>query len=70
MEGHGECEIRVQLNCSHCQTQSCKREEDTHLILCLCDDDEFLADDNITCVSTVGALLPATLLFVLDNGYV
>uniref|UniRef100_A0A8C6PFN2 Tyrosine-protein kinase receptor n=1 Tax=Nothobranchius furzeri TaxID=105023 RepID=A0A8C6PFN2_NOTFU len=49
MEGHGECEIKVQLNCSHCQTQSCRREEDTHFILCLCDVDEFLASDNITC---------------------
>uniref|UniRef100_A0AAQ6IGE1 receptor protein-tyrosine kinase n=1 Tax=Anabas testudineus TaxID=64144 RepID=A0AAQ6IGE1_ANATE len=49
MESHGECEIKVQLNCSHCQTQSCKRDEDTHLILCLCDDDEVLASDNVTC---------------------
>uniref|UniRef100_A0A8C9YST6 Tyrosine-protein kinase receptor n=1 Tax=Sander lucioperca TaxID=283035 RepID=A0A8C9YST6_SANLU len=50
MESHGECEIKVQLNCSHCQTQSCKRDEDTPLILCLCDDDEVLASDNVTCV--------------------
>ncbi|XP_054909290.1 tyrosine-protein kinase receptor isoform X2 [Poeciliopsis prolifica] len=57
MEGHGECEIKVELNCSHCQTQSCKREEDTHLVLCLCDDDEFLASDNVTCVSA--AVSPA-----------
>ncbi|XP_026195478.1 leukocyte tyrosine kinase receptor isoform X3 [Anabas testudineus] len=55
MESHGECEIKVQLNCSHCQTQSCKRDEDTHLILCLCDDDEVLASDNVTCVRIVGA---------------
>ncbi|XP_063764597.1 tyrosine-protein kinase receptor isoform X2 [Eleginops maclovinus] len=54
MESHGECEIKVQLNCSHCQTQSCKRDEDTHLILCLCDDDdEVLASDNVTCVGTL-----------------
>ncbi|XP_062253178.1 tyrosine-protein kinase receptor [Platichthys flesus] len=55
MESHGECEIKVQLNCSHCQTQSCKRDEDTHLILCLCDEDEVLATDNVTCVGTVAA---------------
>ncbi|KAI3367697.1 hypothetical protein L3Q82_026537, partial [Scortum barcoo] len=55
MESHGECEIKVQLNCSHCQTQSCKRDEDTHLILCLCDDDEILASDNVTCIGTVAA---------------
>ncbi|XP_027855967.1 tyrosine-protein kinase receptor isoform X1 [Xiphophorus couchianus] len=57
MEGHGECEIKVELNCSHCRTQSCKREEDTHLVLCLCDDNEFLANDNVTCVSA--AVSPA-----------
>uniref|UniRef100_A0A4W6FCI9 Tyrosine-protein kinase receptor n=1 Tax=Lates calcarifer TaxID=8187 RepID=A0A4W6FCI9_LATCA len=54
MESHGECEIKVQLNCSHCQTQSCKRDEDTHLILCLCEEDEVLASDNVTCIGTVG----------------
>ncbi|XP_034419408.1 leukocyte tyrosine kinase receptor [Cyclopterus lumpus] len=60
MESHGECEIKVQLNCSHCQTQSCKRDEDTHLILCLCDgDDEVLASDNVTCVSTIASQGPA-----------
>ncbi|KAG7511076.1 ALK tyrosine kinase receptor-like [Solea senegalensis] len=53
MESHGECEIKVQLNCSHCQTQSCKRDEDTHLVLCLCDEDEVLASDNVTCVDAV-----------------
>nr|XP_046268451.1 leukocyte tyrosine kinase receptor isoform X2 [Scatophagus argus] len=53
MESHGECEIKVQLNCSHCQTQSCKRDEDTHIILCLCDDDEVLGIDNITCIRAV-----------------
>ncbi|XP_049595358.1 tyrosine-protein kinase receptor isoform X1 [Syngnathus scovelli] len=53
MESHGECEIKVQLNCSHCQSQSCKRNEETHLILCLCHDDEVLASDNVTCVDTV-----------------
>lgn len=73
MESHGECEIKVQLNCSHCQTQSCKRDEDTHLILCLCDDDdEVLASDNVTCVSTIGMYnyTPIeTLLFLLDDSH-
>ncbi|KAF7652742.1 hypothetical protein LDENG_00092870 [Lucifuga dentata] len=55
MESHGECEIKVQLNCSHCQTQSCKRDEDTHLILCLCHDNDVLASDNVTCIGTVAA---------------
>lgn len=57
MESHGECEIKVQLNCSHCQTQSCKRAEDTHIIFCLCEDDEVLASDNVTCISAFGKYL-------------
>ncbi|XP_017274008.1 leukocyte tyrosine kinase receptor isoform X2 [Kryptolebias marmoratus] len=59
MEGHGECEIKVQLNCSHCQEHSCKRDEDTHLILCLCNNDEYLAGDNVTCISSVAPPDPA-----------
>uniref|UniRef100_A0AAR2JZL5 Tyrosine-protein kinase receptor n=1 Tax=Pygocentrus nattereri TaxID=42514 RepID=A0AAR2JZL5_PYGNA len=42
MESHGEAEIEVHLNCSHCQTQSCKRDEDSRLILCLCHNEEVL----------------------------
>uniref|UniRef100_A0A8C1KDP8 Tyrosine-protein kinase receptor n=1 Tax=Cyprinus carpio TaxID=7962 RepID=A0A8C1KDP8_CYPCA len=54
MESHGEAEIEVYLNCSHCQTQSCKRDEDPRLILCLCDSDEVLAPDNVTCLVVTG----------------
>ncbi|XP_076021679.1 tyrosine-protein kinase receptor [Genypterus blacodes] len=60
MESHGECEIKVQLNCSHCQTQSCERDEDTHLIFCLCHDDEVLASDNVTCTGAVAPQGPAS----------
>uniref|UniRef100_A0A4W5MIB8 Tyrosine-protein kinase receptor n=1 Tax=Hucho hucho TaxID=62062 RepID=A0A4W5MIB8_9TELE len=58
MESHGECEIKVQLNCSHCQTQSCKRDEDTRLILCLCHNEEVLASDNVTCTAALQGLTP------------
>ncbi|XP_042181414.1 ALK tyrosine kinase receptor isoform X1 [Oncorhynchus tshawytscha] len=58
MESHGECEIKVQLNCSHCQTQSCKRDEDTRLILCLCHNEEVLASDNVTCTAAPQGLTP------------
>lgn len=58
VEGPGECEIRVQLNCSHCQTQSCKREGETQFIICLCFNDELLASDNVTCVNSVDRALP------------
>ncbi|KAG2457415.1 ALK kinase, partial [Polypterus senegalus] len=49
MESHGEVEIKVLLNCSHCQSESCKRDKETKNIICLCDDGEILASDNITC---------------------
>lgn len=54
MESHGDCEIKVHLNCSHCQSQRCKRDEDSQFILCLCDDDEVLASDNVMCVNEAG----------------
>ncbi|KAK7904348.1 hypothetical protein WMY93_016955 [Mugilogobius chulae] len=53
MESHGNCEIKVQPNCSHCQMQNCRRDEDTRQIICLCHDDEVLANDNVTCVSAI-----------------
>uniref|UniRef100_A0A672IE43 Tyrosine-protein kinase receptor n=1 Tax=Salarias fasciatus TaxID=181472 RepID=A0A672IE43_SALFA len=62
MESHGECDIKVQLNCSHCQSQSCRREEDSHLVLCLCDEDQVLAGDNVTCVGAAGTPLPGVAL--------
>ncbi|TRY55390.1 hypothetical protein DNTS_034410, partial [Danionella cerebrum] len=68
MESHGEAEIKVYLNCSHCQTQSCRRDEETRVILCLCDSDELLAPDNITCIVVpLGSLAdgPPSLIFIL-----
>ncbi|CDQ71492.1 unnamed protein product [Oncorhynchus mykiss] len=58
MESHGECEIKVQLNCGHCQTQSCKWDEDTQLIICLCHNEEVLASDNVTCTAAHQGLAP------------
>ncbi|XP_055015754.1 tyrosine-protein kinase receptor isoform X2 [Boleophthalmus pectinirostris] len=55
MESHGECEIKVQPNCSHCQMQNCRRDEDTRQIICLCHDGEVLANDNVTCISAVAS---------------
>ncbi|KAA0711259.1 ALK tyrosine kinase receptor [Triplophysa tibetana] len=68
MDSHGEAVIKVYLNCSHCQTQSCKRDEETKLIFCLCDNDEVLAPDNVTClVVPLGSVAdgPPSLIFIL-----
>ncbi|KAJ7988947.1 hypothetical protein DPEC_G00314470 [Dallia pectoralis] len=51
MESHGDCEIKVQLNCSHCRTQSCKQDKDSRHILCQCHHEEVLASDNVTCTA-------------------
>jgi len=63
MESHGECEIKVQLNCSHCETQSCARDEDSHLLLCLCHNEEVPASDNVTCTGRCWAENSAAGLF-------
>ncbi|XP_041131337.1 leukocyte tyrosine kinase receptor-like, partial [Polyodon spathula] len=54
MESHGEAEIKVQLNCSHCESETCKRDEETKLITCLCNSGEELASNNVTCTAPRG----------------
>ncbi|RXM93128.1 ALK tyrosine kinase receptor [Acipenser ruthenus] len=54
MESHGEAEIKVQLNCSHCESETCKQDEETKLITCLCDNGEELASNNVTCTAPRG----------------
>ncbi|XP_027028683.2 leukocyte tyrosine kinase receptor isoform X1 [Tachysurus fulvidraco] len=44
MESHGEVAIEVHL-------QSCKRDEDSSFIICLCHNDEILAPDNVSCIA-------------------
>ncbi|XP_039597405.1 leukocyte tyrosine kinase receptor isoform X1 [Polypterus senegalus] len=65
MESHGEVEIKVLLNCSHCQSESCKRDKETKNIICLCDDGEILASDNITCTAPRGPAPEGHLSFPL-----
>ncbi|XP_046711349.1 leukocyte tyrosine kinase receptor isoform X2 [Silurus meridionalis] len=57
MESHGEAVIEVHLNCSHCQSQSCKRDKDIRFIICLCHNDENLAPDNVSCIETQGSMV-------------
>uniref|UniRef100_A0AAY4C582 Tyrosine-protein kinase receptor n=1 Tax=Denticeps clupeoides TaxID=299321 RepID=A0AAY4C582_9TELE len=64
MESHGEVEIEVHLNCSHCQSQNCRRNEDTRAIVCLCHKEDVLASDNVTCPLPDGYLSPSLTLAV------
>uniref|UniRef100_K7G957 Tyrosine-protein kinase receptor n=1 Tax=Pelodiscus sinensis TaxID=13735 RepID=K7G957_PELSI len=50
MESHGEAEIQVYLNCSHCHSGNCKRDLDTNLPICICEMGAVLAIDNVTCI--------------------
>uniref|UniRef100_H2ZUX6 Tyrosine-protein kinase receptor n=1 Tax=Latimeria chalumnae TaxID=7897 RepID=H2ZUX6_LATCH len=49
MESHGEAEIQVYLNCSHCESENCKRDMETKLVVCICENGDMLASDNVTC---------------------
>ncbi|XP_053553788.1 leukocyte tyrosine kinase receptor [Bombina bombina] len=54
VESHGEVQIELSLNCSHCHSGSCKRDHSRRRILCLCQDGTVLASDNITCIAPKG----------------
>uniref|UniRef100_A0A8C8ASE1 Tyrosine-protein kinase receptor n=1 Tax=Otus sunia TaxID=257818 RepID=A0A8C8ASE1_9STRI len=49
MESHGEVEVQIYLNCSHCHSDNCKRDPDTNLPVCQCEMGAVLANDNVTC---------------------
>uniref|UniRef100_A0A4W3KIR6 Tyrosine-protein kinase receptor n=1 Tax=Callorhinchus milii TaxID=7868 RepID=A0A4W3KIR6_CALMI len=49
MESHGEVDIRIHINCSHCEMDHCKRDLDSKQIQCLCENGKVLASDNVTC---------------------
>ncbi|XP_067414052.1 leukocyte tyrosine kinase receptor [Emydura macquarii macquarii] len=50
VESHGEVEIQVYLNCSHCHSGNCKRDLDTNVPICICEMGAVLASDNVTCI--------------------
>uniref|UniRef100_A0A8B9QSS9 Tyrosine-protein kinase receptor n=1 Tax=Anas platyrhynchos TaxID=8839 RepID=A0A8B9QSS9_ANAPL len=47
MESHGEVEVQIYLNCSHCHSDNCKRDPDTNLPVCQCEIGAVLANDNL-----------------------
>nr|XP_028579164.1 leukocyte tyrosine kinase receptor isoform X1 [Podarcis muralis] len=49
MESHGEVEIDIYVNCSHCQSGICKLAPDAHLPICICAVGAILASDNVSC---------------------
>uniref|UniRef100_A0A8D2MN58 Tyrosine-protein kinase receptor n=1 Tax=Zonotrichia albicollis TaxID=44394 RepID=A0A8D2MN58_ZONAL len=56
MESHGEVEVQIYLNCSHCHSDNCKRDPDTNLPVCQCEMGAVLANDNVTCTVPQGPI--------------
>ncbi|XP_006883284.1 PREDICTED: leukocyte tyrosine kinase receptor [Elephantulus edwardii] len=49
-ESHGEVEIRLYFNCSHCSFKECQWQAEIQLARCMCPEGMQLAADNITCL--------------------
>ncbi|XP_064514145.1 leukocyte tyrosine kinase receptor [Pseudopipra pipra] len=56
MESHGEVEVQIYLNCSHCHSDNCKRDPDTNMPVCQCEMGAVLANDNVTCTVPQGPI--------------
>uniref|UniRef100_A0A8D0G8B7 Tyrosine-protein kinase receptor n=1 Tax=Sphenodon punctatus TaxID=8508 RepID=A0A8D0G8B7_SPHPU len=64
MESHGEVDIHIYLNCSHCHSGNCKQDLNTNLPICICEMGAVLASDNITCTGKSGFLPPEIYLSI------
>uniref|UniRef100_A0A8B9TUA9 Tyrosine-protein kinase receptor n=1 Tax=Anas platyrhynchos TaxID=8839 RepID=A0A8B9TUA9_ANAPL len=49
-EGHGEVDIRLHLNCSHCEMDECRVDPETQKVICFCEPGTELAEDGVSCV--------------------
>ncbi|XP_072106831.1 tyrosine-protein kinase receptor [Mobula birostris] len=69
MESHGEAEIQIHINCSHCESDNCIWERKSKKILCLCLSGKILAQDNVSCTVPGGIIpeghLPSSLIIAV-----
>ncbi|OPJ85744.1 hypothetical protein AV530_012314 [Patagioenas fasciata monilis] len=49
-EGHGEVDIRLHLNCSHCEMDECRVDLETQKVICFCEPGTELAEDGVSCI--------------------
>ncbi|XP_044147254.1 ALK tyrosine kinase receptor-like [Bufo gargarizans] len=49
-ESHGEVEIKLNLNCSHCEMDECYLDADSEELTCHCELGRVLADDGVSCI--------------------
>ncbi|KAJ7414603.1 ALK tyrosine kinase receptor [Willisornis vidua] len=70
-EGHGEVDIRLHLNCSHCEMDECRVDHETQKIICFCEPGTELAEDGVSCIAEPVVHLPLSLvLSVLTSALV
>ncbi|XP_069787115.1 ALK tyrosine kinase receptor-like [Narcine bancroftii] len=61
-ESHGEVEIVLHLNCSHCEHNDCIFDHMKEELVCLCESGKILASDSITCILPQDVHLPFSLV--------
>uniref|UniRef100_A0A7M4ER23 Tyrosine-protein kinase receptor n=1 Tax=Crocodylus porosus TaxID=8502 RepID=A0A7M4ER23_CROPO len=49
-EGHGEVDIKLHLNCSHCELDECRVDLETQKVICFCEPGTDLAEDGVSCI--------------------
>lgn len=49
-EGHGEVDIKLHLNCSHCEMDECHVDLETQKVICFCEPGTELAEDGVSCI--------------------
>lgn len=49
-ESHGEVEIKLNLNCSHCEMDECYLDPESQELMCHCELGRVLADDGVSCI--------------------
>ncbi|XP_055495989.1 ALK tyrosine kinase receptor-like [Leucoraja erinacea] len=61
-ESHGEVEIMLHLNCSHCEHNDCIFDHLKEELVCLCEPGKILASDSVTCIFAPDGHLPFSLV--------
>uniref|UniRef100_A0A8C3GL96 Tyrosine-protein kinase receptor n=1 Tax=Cairina moschata TaxID=8855 RepID=A0A8C3GL96_CAIMO len=61
-EGHGEVDIRLHLNCSHCEMDECRVDPETQKVICFCEPGTELGEDGVSCVAEPVVHLPLSLV--------
>ncbi|XP_048392847.1 ALK tyrosine kinase receptor-like isoform X1 [Stegostoma tigrinum] len=61
-ESHGEVEIVLHLNCSHCEHNDCVFDHIKEELICLCESGKILASDSVTCILPPEGHLPLSLV--------